>query len=49
MRRVRRLPLDALPVGLDAAVRPYLDHELEERRRQARLLLERVAEEPGAR
>lgn len=49
MRRVRRLPLDALPVGLDAAVRPYLDHEFEESRRQARLLLERVAEEPGAR
>lgn len=49
MRRARRLPLDALPVGLDATVRPYLDHELDESRLQARLLLERLAEAPGAR
>lgn len=49
MRRARRLPLDALPADLDAVVRPYLDHELEESRRQARLLLERLAEEPGTR
>lgn len=48
MRRARRLPLDVLPVGLDAAVRPYLDHKLEESRLQARLLLERLAEAPGA-
>jgi hypothetical protein len=49
MRRARRLPLDALPVGLDATVRLYLDHELDESRLQARLLLERLAEAPGAR
>ena len=49
MRRARRLPLDALPVGLDATVRPYLDHELDESRLQARLLLERLAEVPDAR
>lgn len=47
MRRARRLPLEALPADLDAIVRTYLDHELDESRRQARLLLERLAEVPG--
>lgn len=47
MRRARRLPLEALPADLDAIARTYLDHELDESRRQARLLLERLAEVPG--
>ncbi len=47
MRRARRLPPDALPVGLDDMVRPYLDHELDERRLQAGLMLERLAEASG--
>lgn len=47
MRRARRLPPDALPVGLDEMVRPYLDHELDESRLQAGLMLERLAEASG--
>ena len=47
MRRARRLPLEALPADLDAIARRYLDHELEESRRQAGLLLERLAKVPG--
>ena len=47
MRRARRLPPDALPVGLDEMVRPYLDHELDEGRLQAGLVPERLAEASG--
>jgi hypothetical protein len=42
MRRLRRLPLDALPDGLAGRVRLCLEAEQEETRTQARLLLEKM-------
>lgn len=43
MRRLRRLPPDALPADIEDRVRPYLRAQQDESRRQARLLLERIA------
>jgi hypothetical protein len=48
MRRLRRLPPDALPADLEDRIRPYLGAEQDESRIQARLLLERIAAGNGS-
>lgn len=48
MRRLRRLPPDVLPADIADRVRPYLDAEQDESRKQARLLLEKIDGEGGA-